>query len=114
IPLTGDPQTFRRAAELGRTLLDLHTYLDVPRGSARCTVVDPGERPMRFEYDAQRQTLHIEDGRIEAVRTDVWDFDVSVLWVVKSWLRRRTLGPRRPSSVLDEVRACWSSGTLRE
>jgi hypothetical protein len=119
LPITKDGDMFRRAVELGNNLLWVHTYGErlipegkkrgwIPRGKARSKVGTPStpERyPESYKYDCAAQELHVGDGVFEQVRPAVWNFSVSGLRVVESWLAYRMRGGAgRKSSPLDEIR----------
>jgi hypothetical protein len=80
----------------------------IPRGKTRNTVAvpsDPEQYPNEFSYDPQTQTLHVGAGQFAPVVKEVYEFSVSGLEVVKSWLgyrMRERAG--RASSELDEIR----------
>jgi hypothetical protein len=130
IPLTRDCVLFRAGAALGRRLVWLHTYGErwapdgepvgaVPSGLARCTVAVP-EQPERypeaFEYEEATHILHVGDGAFAPVSPEVWNFSVSGLEVVQSWLAYRMKGGAgRRSSPLDEIRPeRWSAQLTEE
>lgn len=119
LPITQDSALFERAVELGRRLLWLHTYGEqfvppgehpgrVPPGRARCLVgtpMSPQDYPERYRYDGGQQKLYVGKGEFAPVRPEVWEFSVSGLPVVKSWLdyrMKRRAG--RKSSPLDAIR----------
>lgn len=119
LPVTRDPILFARGVDLGRQLLYLHTYGErfvpegekpgrVPRGQARVKVgtpTDPARYPDDFRYDAKNRELHVGDGLFSNVRPEVWEFSVSGLEVVQSWLGYRMKNRKgRSSSPLDEIR----------
>lgn len=104
---------------MGRRLLWLHTYGErftgrgrrrgqIPRGKGRCVegVPDTADGyPERFEYDEENKRLYVGDGVFEPVEPAVYDFDVSGLKVVQSWLAyRMKAGSGRKSSPLDDIR----------
>lgn len=110
IPFTADPATFAAGVELGTQLLHLHTwgerYDDAATpltGAAR--EIDPVTAyPTDFAYDAAAQVLRVGSGRFGPVSPDVWEFEVSGLRAVRSWLGYRMANPRgRRSSPLDEI-----------
>ena len=119
LPITRDADLFRKAVELGCRLLWLHTYGErfvppgqhpgrVPPGKARCVVgtpTSPQEYPETYRYNASNQTLYVGKGEFCPVPPEVWEFSVSGLQVVKSWLgyRMRQRAGRR-SSPLDDIR----------
>ena len=124
LPLTKDADAFRAAAELGFGLLWLHTYGErftstarpygvLPPGTARNTVAVPGapdQYPESFRFDAQANQLIVGSGVFEPVSPAVFDFEVSGLKVVQSWLRyRMRAGKGRTSSQLDDIRpTAWT------
>lgn len=130
VPITKDPRLFGRAAELGRTLVWLHTFGErfvpasrrrgeVPQGRARCTrgvPTTPEGYPEEFSYDAARQLLRVGEGEFEPVSQEVWEFSVSGLNVLESWLSyRRRAGAGRQSSSLDRIRpAQWTAALTQE
>ena len=129
VPITTDAALFREVRAIGRKLLKLHTYhrrfLDgdepasVPPGIARCTKGVPADEdgyPEAFSHDAATQTLHVGDGEFAPVAGDIYDFEVSGLKAVQSWLRyRMKRGAGRRSSPLDGIRpARWSPTFTRE
>jgi hypothetical protein len=119
LPITQDAALFDRAVALGCRLLWLHTYGErfvppgerlgrIPPGQARCLVGTPAapqDYPESYRYDAANQELYIGKGRFAPVRPEVWEFSVSGLQVVKSWLDyRMKRGAGRKSSPLDYIR----------
>ena len=116
LPITKDGALFQRVAEHGARLLYLHTYGErfgapnddgsVPQGAARCDqAVSPTVYPADFSYDPKAQVLRVGDGEFSPVKPEVWDYSVSGLQVVKSWLDYRKLnGAGRKSSDLDKIR----------
>lgn len=101
LPFTRREDLFQRGAQLGKRLIWLHTYGErfvpdgvqagkVPQGTARCqkgTSDRPEDYPKDFHYDAASQTLTIgTSGVFTQLRPEVWNFSVSGLQVVKSWL----------------------------
>ena len=116
LPITKDAELFQRVAEHGGRLMYLHTYGErfggpdddgsVPQGEALCTkAVSLEQYPADFSYDPTMRVLRVGDGEFSPVSPDVWDYSVSGLQVVKSWLDRRKLNRSgRKSSPLDEIR----------
>ena len=116
LPITKDAELFRRVAEHGSRLLYLHTYGErfgradddgtVPQKEARCTkAVSQEQYPTEFTYDPTIQVLRVGDGEFSPVSPEVWNYSVSGLQVVKSWLDRRKLdGSGRKTSPLDKIR----------
>ena len=124
-PLTKRPELFRQVSGVGRELLWLHTYGErfvpegrrkgqVPRGEARCTEKIPPEEakyPEDYDYNPDTETLFVGEGRVEPVRPEIYEFEVSGLKVVQSWLDYRMKeGAGRTSSPLDEIRPSQWTG----
>ena len=115
LPITKDSDLLQRVAEYGARLMYLHTYGErfggpdddgaVPQGSARCTkAVSLEKYPKAFFYNPLTQVLHVGDGEFSPVSIAVWEYSVSGLQVVKSWLDRRKLNRSGlKSSPLDEM-----------
>jgi hypothetical protein len=124
LPITKDDALFRRAVELGRWLVGLHTYGErfggsVPRGTARIEKAIPDTPegyPEEYSYDEENRTLKVGEGEIRPVSAEVYGYNVSGLEVVKSWLGYRRKNPRgRSSSPLDDIRPeTWTGDVTRE
>ncbi|MYB19886.1 MAG: N-6 DNA methylase [Holophagales bacterium] len=119
VPLTKDARLFRQAGALGRELLRLHTYGErfapangedpgIPNGEARCCVAVPGDPdgyPESYTYDEATRTLRVGDGAFAPVSLSVYEFEVSGLKVVQSWLGyRMKKGAGKKTSPLDYIR----------
>jgi hypothetical protein len=123
VPLTKDADLFAEAVAIGERLLWLHTFGErftsrqrqrgrIPRGSARCTRPVPEGRdsyPDSFEWVEGPEgggTLIVGDGAFAPVSREIYEFEVSGLKVVQSWLNYRMRRPRnvRRSSPLDDIR----------
>ncbi|MCX5643791.1 MAG: N-6 DNA methylase [Phycisphaerae bacterium] len=123
VPLTKDALLFVRARDAGAKLLWLHTYGQryvpkghprgqVPKGKARCTKPVPGDAsnyPENYEYNEAPKTLRVGDGEFAPVAPEVYEFEVSGLKVVQSWLKYRMKnrmrnGGGKKSSPLDDIR----------
>ena len=119
VPITKDGDLFEQVRSCGSKLLWLHTYGErcvpdgerprrVPPGTARCTEPIQGRKlayPESFAYIAQDESLRIGSGVIAPVPAAIWDFAVSGLSVVRSWLNfRMARGGGRKSSSLDQIR----------
>jgi hypothetical protein len=131
VPLTKGAALFERLRTSGARLLHLHTYGErfappgapasgVTPGAARCARAVPGHAdgyPASFAYDDGTLTLHVGDGRFAPVAPAAYEFEVSGLKVVQSWLKYRMRdGAGRQSSRLDkEVRPrVWTSQMTTE
>ncbi|APV44463.1 hypothetical protein Dform_01129 [Dehalogenimonas formicexedens] len=118
IPITTDVTLFRNGVDLGRRLIWLHTYGErlvpigerihrVPSGRARALrpiSSTPDGYPNDFHWDEATETLHVGDGTFAPVTREVWEYEVSGLRPVRSWLGYRKREPSgRTSSPLDEI-----------
>lgn len=119
VPWTKSASLFCEVSTLGQRLIWLHTYGErcvpkgnhrgaVPRGEARNTKAVPDTEeayPETFAYDAENQRLTVGGGVFEPVAPEVYEFEVSGLKVVQSWLGYRMKVRRgRKSSPLDDIR----------
>ena len=118
VPLTKDGAKFAAAAALGRRLIWLHTYAErfqgkdrgdeVPAGAAKniaSVSSDPAKYPVDHAYDPDKREVRVGDGRFGPVAPEVWEFEVSGLKVVQSWLGyRMKVRAGRKSSPLDDIR----------
>ena len=130
LPLTKDSELFDKVRDVGARLLWLHTYGErfipdgfhrgqIPQGEARCTYAVPTNEdgfPTSFRYDADSNTLHVGEGKFAPVSPEVFEFQVSGLKVVQSWLKYRMRdGAGRKSSPLDDIRpAIWPTNFTTE
>ena len=114
LPLTKDKELFRQIADHGSRLLHLHTYGrrfshsndgNMEAGAARCMEGISEQGFEDYSYDSEARVLRVGDGEFSPVAPEVWDYSVSGLQVVKSWLgyRKRKRTGRR-SSPLDDIR----------
>ncbi len=128
LPITKDRLLFNEMQKIGEKLLWLHTFGEryqsknkkhIPQGIARCTKPvpsDPSGYPESFEFDEVDCTLNVGQGKFQPVRREVFDFEVSGLKVVQSWLAYRMKeGRGRRSSALDDIRPkYWTSQSTTE
>ncbi len=126
VPLTADPTLWEEAVGIGRRLLWLHTYGErmvpegatpgeVPAGEARVLeAISGGAYPETFAWEAGRLTVGA--GTVAPVSQEVWEFSVSGLKVVQSWLGyRMRVRKGRKSSPLDDIGpAAWTQEMTRE
>jgi len=111
IPITTDPDLFAEVSALGAELLWWHTWgerfgdgAELPPGGAS-ELRPVVSYPEKFWWESASETLHIGDGEVGPVPPAVWDFDVSGLKVLQSWLGNRMKeGKGRKSSLLDDIR----------
>ncbi len=131
IPLTASGATFTAAADLGRTVLWLHTFgerfTDPSRGrpaqpprlprkeapripAAGAIPPDAASMPDAIDYDPAKRRLLVGRGYVENVVPQMWDYEVSGKQVVRQWFsyrkanrERPIIGDRRPPSKLGEI-----------
>ncbi|WP_420638372.1 type ISP restriction/modification enzyme [Candidatus Poriferisocius sp.] len=113
IPMTAESELFQRAIELGRDLLWWHTWGErfAPPGATGLPAgetqqIKPVEgMPEKFAYDPSTGHLTVGTGVFAPVSPEVWDFQVSGLEVLRSWLGYRMKKRKgRRSSPLDDIR----------
>ena len=130
VPITKDGTLFEQVRSCGAHLLWLHTYGErcvpdgelggrVHSGAARCTeAIQDSKRsyPESFAYDRTSGSLRVGSGVIAPVPSEVWEFKVSGLAVVRSWLHyRMARGGGQKSSTLDHIRPQhWSIAFTKE
>lgn len=113
IPITSNPLLFKRAVALGRDLLWWHTWGErfASAGVTKLPVdrtrqIHPvDEMPDSHSYDSDTQKLSVGTGLFGPISPEVWNFEVSGLRVVKSWLDyRMKVRKGKKSSPLDNIR----------
>ena len=118
IPITKNAKLFKKVCDIGAQLLWLHTYGvrfvpknrrpgQIPPGTAKCLKALPGDKdgyPEDYYYDASTLTLHIGEGEFAPIACEVYEFEISGLKVVQSWVGYRMKEPKgRRSSQLDDI-----------
>jgi len=130
VPITKEAGLFKKVCGVGKRLLWLHTYGErfvpkgkhpgkVPRGKARCVEAIPGNAdgyPESFHYEELTRTLRVGEGEFRPVVPEVYEYEVSGLKVVQSWLKYRMKhGAGKKSSPLDDIRPeCWTGECTTE
>lgn len=123
VPFTKDAALFQRAVDLGRQVIAFQTYAErfpeaigtskgqVPNGRARVKIEipdDPDRYPQNLRavrYADNERELHVGEGVISDVDPRIWEYEVSGLRVVRSWLGYRMRERSgRTSSPLDDIR----------
>lgn len=124
VPLTGNPELWHRAVQVGGEVLWLHTrgerYADSAQGrpagpprlpadrrpKVTAPIPDtPDEMPEQPAYDPDTRTLVVGLGRISPVSPEVWTYEVSGMRVVRKWFGyRQGRATNRRSSPLDDIR----------
>ncbi|MBL9000102.1 MAG: N-6 DNA methylase [Phycisphaerae bacterium] len=118
VPLTLRPGLFCEVYAAGAILLHLHTFGErfqppgtrtpqiVPvKARVKAAISDaPADYPETFEYIEPSKTLRIGTGAIAPVDPAVWNYEVSGLRVVRSWLGYRMKHRKgKKSSPLDDI-----------
>jgi hypothetical protein len=118
VPVTKNAALFEKVRSVGARLLWLHTYGErfvpegrqrsyVPPGKAKCVKPVPGEPgcyPELLNYNDATKTLHVGDGEFQPVTREIFEFEVSGLKLVQSWLKyRMKKGAGKKSSPLDGI-----------
>lgn len=112
IPITADPALFDEVIALGEELLWLHAWgerfadgSDLPAPRAKEITPVTGAYPEKYRWDAGSGTLAVGSGSFGPVGRAVWEFEVSGLKVLQSWLgNRMKAGKGKKSSPLDDIR----------
>lgn len=120
VPVTGDPDLWAQAAQIGEQVIWLHTYgaacygPDRPAGNVRLAE-DSDLRPPKcaeavsslpetMSYDEGRATVIIGDGEFAPVRRAVWEYTVGGRNVLSSWFNYRKKNPSgKKTSPLDRI-----------
>jgi type ISP restriction-modification system protein/N-6 DNA methylase len=121
VPVTGDPDLWAQAIQIGEQVIWLHTYgaachgPDRPAGNVRlaedsdlrppkCTEA-VSSLPETMSYDEDRATVVIGDGEFAPVRRAVWEYTVGGRNVLSSWFNYRKKNPSgKKTSQLDHIR----------
>ena len=138
IPIAGDAAAFTQAAELGRTVIWLHTFGErfadpdrerpsqpprLPEAkrpripAAGAIPQDPERMPDAIGYNATTKRLLFGTGFVENVEPAVWNYEVSGKQVLLHWFsyrkknrERPIFGNRRKPSLLGDIQpAQWLS-----
>jgi hypothetical protein len=129
LPFTADAELWQEAVALGSQLLWLHSFgqrfqgvgrgpqlPSVPelRWSSPVTTIPQTRNEIR--YDPEACELHVGDGLINGVSSEVWSYEVNRWPVVRRWCEHRTApGRGKRSSELDEIRPeAWLDGWNQE
>ena len=131
IPLTADAEIFRESADVGRSIIWLHTFgermTDPTEGrpaqpprlpaarrpripAAGAISQEPSAMPDTITYDATKKALLVGQGYVEHVEPSVWNYEVSGKQVLLQWFsyrkanrERPIIGDRRPPSPLGDI-----------
>ena len=125
VPLTKNPKLFSHAVKIGENLLWLHTFAQryavkgrdskqVPVGLAKCRKAVPSgieKYPEKYGYDPALKTLYVGEGQFAPVPLEVYEYEVSGLKVVQSWLGYRMKNPTgKKSSPLNDITTSTLTG----
>ncbi len=107
IPFTSDPELFRKMAELGGRLVELHLLrspeLDPPlarfQGEGEGKVVTSGKTGLRYDADSKRVYIN-QSQCYEGVPPEVWEYRIGGYQVCHKWLKDR----KDRTLTLDEIR----------
>lgn len=121
VPITADPALWRRAVDLGRSVVWLHTYgaadsdpgAGRPAGDIRLPVGDPAritnltaitDMPEAIDYDPAEGSVILGSGTFGPVTPAVWEYTVGGRNVVKSWFNyRKKIPGGKKTSPLDHL-----------
>ena len=118
LPFTLKIDLFKEVADLGSTAIELFTYCEKTLNRAKVEnsvrlKKGPyilGEKvafrgmPESAKYDSRTKTLHLGELAIGGVSEDVWNYQVSGMFVVKKWIGYRKAVPKTKwSSPLNEI-----------
>ncbi|WEH34403.1 N-6 DNA methylase [Streptomyces sp. AM 4-1-1] len=130
IPLTRDADLWEKVANVGKRVVWLHTYGDrwadpaagrpesEPRLPERDRPRNPtpigegsGGFPEAILYDAGTRTLTLGTGAIAPVTSEVWDYQIGGVQVVKKWFgfRKRNPDVERQTPLNDILPEEWPS-----
>ncbi len=113
VPITAETILFEQAVTLGRDLLWWHTWGERFRPARQARLPDGQATeieavdglPESFGYDSGAHELKVGTGVFGPVSQEAWDFEVSGLRVLHSWLSyRKKTRKGRKSSPLDDIR----------
>jgi hypothetical protein len=130
IPITTDASLFRKAAEIGRTVLWLHSFgerftdptagrpAQVPRLAPdkapkipKAGAISPNQMPDQLIYDEASRRLYVGNGYVDGVPPEVWQYEVSGKQVLVQWFSYRKANRERP--LIGERRKPSPLGDLR-
>jgi hypothetical protein len=112
VPLTTDPELWRRGVELGGGLLRLARRgrggerPKLPGGRRPYVRAPLPARPAEPVYDRDEEALLAGSGRISPVPAAAWDFTVGGVRVIEQWFARRTAAPQ-PGTLAAVRPAVW-------
>ena len=133
VPLTSDPELWRRAVGLGDKVIRAHAPRWRPTASGEAfaghgdaeadadaddasipgaRVDDEIRNPETWRYEPASETLHIGAGTVRPVKPPVLEYEVGGVAVVPAWLNDRVGVPGgKRGTDLDEVIGEWNAST---
>lgn len=124
VPLTSDPALWKRAIDLGRYIVSIHT-LDVENFESAADGIEGFQfesesqvsyetsvgdtMPETMSFKEETESIQIGAGRWSGVSKAVWEFEVGGVRVVESWFgyRRKKPKGKRNSPLDDIVETTW-------
>ncbi|KRE97552.1 hypothetical protein ASG76_02260 [Nocardioides sp. Soil774] len=112
VPITKSADLFREVVSFGRMLIGVETYGErfqeaVPAGFSGTARIErspsAGDYPESYRYEAASSVLNLGEGLISGVSPAVWEFEVSGLRVVSSWLGYRMRDKKGLKGPLDSL-----------
>jgi hypothetical protein len=111
VPLTDDPALWAQGVDLGqRALWLLRRDGDRPKlpGGRRPYVRAPlPARPRTILYDAEEETLHLDEGRVSPVPPEAWGFRTGEARVLEAWFAARTTRTAEPGTLAAITPPAW-------
>jgi hypothetical protein len=131
IPLTASSALWREGVDLGRNVLQAHTYgralhdpraarppepPRLPRGRRPNVRASPTTLPAKVTYEPHAQEIRFGDGVIAQVPPEVWTYSVGDMNVIRKWFEYRLQNSRHvgPSSAPDVKRSSLDSDRAPE
>ncbi|MFF4303648.1 type ISP restriction/modification enzyme [Streptomyces sp. NPDC001601] len=118
VPLTDDPALWAQGVDLGhRALWLLRRDGDRPKlpGGRRPYVRAPlPARPRTIHYDAEEETLHLDEGRVSPVPPEAWNFRTGEARVLEAWFAARTTQTAEPGTLAAITPPAWPQSWTSE
>ncbi len=125
VPLSTNQQVWKRATEVGREVVRLHTLVTRPDSPSDINddmldgpkIITPipytaDAMPTAVKYDRKSKALLIGTGQIAPVPAAIWEYRVGKMRVIDKWIGYRLKQPRgrKPATPLDEIKATtWTA-----
>ena len=124
VPITLNKKLFDDVAAIGKELIFLHSYGENfsddfvwPKNTIKSIKpISTTDLPDRFFYDEIHSLITVGEGTFSPVPKEIWEFNVSGLKVVQSWLGYRVKNRKgKKTSPLDDIRPdSWTLDMTRE